>query len=184
MATGKRSAIEQKMSKFSPFMVSALWEQHCKRFSKNAKRKNYNLKTNPNMEKKLMPINHAYIFTKTTKKTRSISKFFSSSIYVWKIWAPFRRLVCITRISCFSSFPTPETLFRQVQVRQRAAALKTPRFFSRKNTAVNGVEYQRTINIENKNVENSIRGLQKSSKNHFVTTCKKRQITHKHRKFK
>ena len=148
-----------------------------KRFSKSAIRRNYNLKLDQHMIL-LLPVNNATTFTYTMKKKRSVSKFFHLCLN--NIWAPFRRLVCITRISCFSSLPRPETLFRQVQDRQRAAAMKTPRFFIRKNTAVSGVEHQRTFNIQNKNVENGKRGLQKSSKNHFVTTCKKkRQNTHK-----
>ena len=182
MATTKRSTIQQKNTKFSAFVFKSVLEQLFKLFSKSAIRRNYNLKLDPHIII-LLPVNNATTFTNTMKKKRSVSKFLHLCLN--NIWAPFRRLVCITRISCFSSLPWPETLFRQVQDRQRAAALKTPRFFIRKNTAVNGVEHQRTINIENKNVENGIRGLQKSSKNHFVTTCKKKkQNTHKHRKIK
>ena len=51
MATTKRSSIEQKMSRFSPFVANSLLEQNCNLFNKNALWKKYNLKPSPHDEK-------------------------------------------------------------------------------------------------------------------------------------
>ena len=103
--------------------------------------------------KKLIPTNLAVKLANTSKKKRSVSKFFR--LYLNNNWQHCPRLVCISpSVQVFSSLRRPEKQSWNQQGHQRPRYLRgsTNVTLEKSITAVNRVEHQKSVNVE-KNME-------------------------------
>ena len=79
LATTEIGLFQQKTSKINPFMVNSVLEHRCKRFTKSAKRENFNQKRDPHMKmtQSNKPCNHANTFTNKKKEKKKCIEFHS-----------------------------------------------------------------------------------------------------------
>ena len=141
-----RHILTNKNSKVNPSVVTSVLEPNSKRFSKCAIRENFNTNLTHRWKNSVQLTMEPYSPTEWwIKETYPISFTF-----VWKLFEHQVRDLCVSRkVQTFPSLCNPETKIRHQLGKQQIKALKGFNIIIQKRTTgVNGVEHQKTVNIE------------------------------------